>query len=235
MATAPENDEYASPPCQMHELAPSTDERQWADVRRWRKAERERLLELRRSVEPENRDRYAECIGNALDRLLGNVAGRVISGYWPIKAEPNLRRWMEGLEVRGAVCCLPVVVEPSKPLVFKQWRLGMKMIPGIWNIPTPADSPIVVPDVVLAPVLGFDEACYRLGNGGGYFDRTLAVLQPRPTVIGVGYERLRIRTIYPQPHDVAMDVVVTERSVVSRSAATGRPTPLPAVPPSGRS
>ena len=95
----------------------------------------------------------------------------------------------------------------------------MKMTPGIWNIPTPADGAIVVPDVVLAPVLGFDEACYRLGNGGGYFDRTLAVLKPRPLVIGVGYERLRIRTIYPQPHDVAMNVIVTE----GRQASTDQP------------
>ena len=210
MAAQSENDEYASPPCQMHELAPLTDERQWADVRRWRKAERERLLGLRRGVEPENKDRYARSIGGELDRLIGDVSGRTISGYWPIKAEPNLMFWMEGLEARGAVACLPVVVEPNTPLVFKQWRRGMKMVPGIWNIPTPADSPIVVPDVVLAPVLGFDEACYRLGNGGGYFDRTLAILQPRPLVVGVGYERLRIRTIYPQPHDVAMDVIVTE-------------------------
>jgi 5-formyltetrahydrofolate cyclo-ligase len=192
VAAQSDNDEYASPPCQMHELAPSTDERQWADVRRWRK-----IGTLRASVV-------------SFDRLIGDVSGRTISGYWPIKAEPNLMFWMEGLDARGAVGCLPVVIEPNTPLVFKQWRRGMKMVPGIWNIPTPADSPIVVPDVVLAPVLGFDEACYRLGNGGGYFDRTLAVLKPRPLVIGVGYERLRIRTIYPQPHDVAMDVIVTE-------------------------
>jgi 5,10-methenyltetrahydrofolate synthetase len=213
MATDPENDEYASPPCLMHELAPSTDERQWADVRRWRRAERVRLLDLRRSVEPGNKDRYAENIGRDLDRLIGNVTGRIISGYWPIKAEPNLMPWMEGLEARGAVCCLPVVTQPNTPLVFKQWRPGMKMTPGIWNIPTPAEGAVVVPDVVLAPVLGFDDACYRLGNGGGYFDRTLAILQPRPLVIGVGYERLRIRTIYPQPHDVPMNVIVTEEKL----------------------
>lgn len=211
MAAQSENDEYASPPCFMHELAPSTDARQWVDVRRWRKAERERLLGLRRSIESEDKDRYAESIGRELDRLIGNVSGRVISGYWPIKAEPNLMSWMESLEARGAVCCLPVVVEPNTALVFKPWRRGTRMTPGIWNIPTPAEGAIVVPDVVLAPVLGFDEACYRLGNGGGYFDRTLATLRPRPLVVGVGYGRLRIRTIYPQPHDVPMDVIVTEQ------------------------
>jgi 5,10-methenyltetrahydrofolate synthetase len=211
LAANSENDEYASPPCLMHELEPSTDERQWADVRRWRKAERERLLAIRRGVEPPDRDRFADNIARALDRLIAEVKGRIVSGYWPIKGEPNLMPWMEGLEARGLAGCLPVVVEPKTPLVFMQWRRGARMVPGIWNIPTPADGAIVVPDVVLAPVLGFDDACYRLGNGGGYFDRTLALLQPRPLVIGVGYERLRIRTIYPQPHDVAMDVIVTEQ------------------------
>ena len=210
------NDEYASPPCLMHELAPSTDERQWADVRRWRKAERERLLTIRRAVEPADRDRFAYDIVRALDQLIAEVGGRTVSGYWPIKGEPNLMPWMESLEARGIVCCLPVVVQPNTPLVFKQWRRGMKMIPGIWNIPIPAESAIVTPDVVLAPVLGFDEACYRLGNGGGYFDRTLAILRPHPLVIGVGYSGLAIRTIYPQPHDVAMDVIVTEQGLAKR-------------------
>jgi 5-formyltetrahydrofolate cyclo-ligase len=211
LAANSENDEYASPPCLMHELAPSTDERQWADVRRWRKAERERLLAIRRAVEPPDRDRFAESIARALDRLIAEVNGRIVSGYWPIKGEPNLMPWMEGLEARGLAGCLPVVVQPNTPLVFKQWRRGANMVPGIWNIPTPAEGAIVVPDVVLAPVLGFDDACYRLGNGGGYFDRTLALLRPRPLVVGVGYERLKISTIYPQPHDIAMDVIVTEQ------------------------
>jgi 5-formyltetrahydrofolate cyclo-ligase len=200
----------------MHELAPSTDERQWADVRRWRKAERERLLDVRRAVEPADRDRFADAIARGIDKLLAEVNGQVVSGYWPIKGEPNLMRWMEGLEARGLTCCLPVVVQPNTPLVFKEWRRGMKMIPGIWNIPMPAESAIVTPDVLLAPVLGFDDACYRLGNGGGYFDRTLATLRPHPLVIGVGYSGLAIRTIYPQPHDVPMDVIVTEQGLVKR-------------------
>jgi 5-formyltetrahydrofolate cyclo-ligase len=205
------DEEYASPPCFMHQVMPATDASQWADVRRWRKAERERLLAIRRAVEPDDRQRFSESIACELDRLIADVGGRIVSGYWPIKGEPNLMPWMESLEARGIACCLPVVVQPNTPLVFRPWRRGMQMIPGIWNIPVPAEGPSIMPDVVLAPVLGFDGACYRLGNGGGYFDRTLAVLEPRPYVIGVGYSCLEIRTIYPQPHDVAMDVVVTEQ------------------------
>ena len=211
------DEEYASPPCFMHEVAPSGDEGQWADVRRWRRAERDRLLAVRRTVEPQDRQRFSETIARELDRLLAERGGRIVSAYWPIRGEPNLMPWMESLESRDIVCCLPVVVQPNAPLVFRPWRRGMKMTPGIWNIPTPAEGPSVVPDIVLAPVLGFDGAGYRLGNGGGYFDRTLAVMNPRPYVIGVGYARLRIRTIYPQPHDIPIDVIVTEEGVTSRS------------------
>ena len=67
--------------------------------------------------------------------------------------------------------------------------------------------------MLLVPVIGFDFACYRLGNGGGYYDRSLAVMQPRPLAIGVGYELGRLETIHPQPHDIALDAIVTERGV----------------------
>jgi 5-formyltetrahydrofolate cyclo-ligase len=69
---------------------------------------------------------------------------------------------------------------------------------------------------VLAPLVGFDRQCYRLGYGGGYFDRTLAALAPRPLAIGVGFELSRIETIYPQPFDIPMNVVVTETKIRRR-------------------
>jgi 5-formyltetrahydrofolate cyclo-ligase len=84
------------------------------------------------------------------------------------------------------------------------------MVQGVWKIPVPADGPEVVPDVALAPVVGWDGAGYRLGYGGGYFDRTLAALAPSPLTIGVGLYAARVPTIFPQPHDIAMDVIVTE-------------------------
>jgi 5-formyltetrahydrofolate cyclo-ligase len=80
----------------------------------------------------------------------------------------------------------------------------------VWNIPVPKKRDAVIPDAVLAPLVGFDRQCYRLGYGGGYFDRTLASLSPRPLAIGVGFELSQIETIYPQSFDVPMDVVVTE-------------------------
>jgi 5,10-methenyltetrahydrofolate synthetase len=80
---------------------------------------------------------------------------------------------------------------------------------GVWNIPQPRDTPTVAPNTVIAPLVGYDAGCYRLGYGGGFFDRTLAAMDERPRVVGVGHPVARLRTIHPQPHDIAMDAIVT--------------------------
>jgi len=218
----PEDEEAGSPACLMHlidpvsgTLPPDGDRQQWIDVRRWRKAERERLTALRVAIPAEERRRYSRCIAERLDHVLGDISGRIVSAYWPIRGEPDLRGWMEGLADRGATCALPVVVQPRTPLVFRAWRRGELLEPGIWNIPTPLEGAAVTPDVVLAPVVGFDRACYRLGHGGGFFDRTLAILSPRPRIVGVGYARLLIPTIFSQAHDIPMDLIVTEERIVT--------------------
>ncbi|MBV8783494.1 MAG: 5-formyltetrahydrofolate cyclo-ligase, partial [Gammaproteobacteria bacterium] len=97
----------------------------------------------------------------------------------------------------------------AQPLTFREWWPGARMARGLWNIPHPAEGAEVLPTVVLAPLVGFDPACYRLGYGGGFFDRTLAALVHRPQVIGLGYPQLRIPTIYPQWHDIPMNRILT--------------------------
>jgi hypothetical protein len=84
---------------------------------------------------------------------------------------------------------------------------------GIWNIPIPDKREVVQPTALIVPLIGFDEAGYRLGYGGGYYDRTLAVMNPRPFTVGVGFELGRLRTIHPQPHDIPLDVIITEAGV----------------------
>ncbi|HEM47382.1 MAG TPA: 5-formyltetrahydrofolate cyclo-ligase [Alphaproteobacteria bacterium] len=213
--TAPDEDKdgtgrrpgYASPPCLMHEQDPawsglSPDDSPEKRVARWRKAERQRL------------------IAGRLDALIGDVAGRTVSAYWPFRGEPDLRAWMESVAERGGRCALPVVVEKGVPLVFRTWRKGEELASGVWNIPVPAGGAEVVPDVVIAPVVGFDRGAWRLGYGGGFFDRTLASLPTRPLAIGVGYAMQEVDTIYPQPHDIPMTVIATEQELIS--------------PPSGR-
>jgi len=103
-----------------------------------------------------------------------------------------------------------VVVDKKGPLEYRGWRPGEPLVDGVWNIPVPEKRDIVMPMVVLAPLVGFDRAGYRLGYGGGYFDRTLGALSPRPLAIGIGFELQQMDTIYPQPFDVPMDVIVTE-------------------------
>jgi 5,10-methenyltetrahydrofolate synthetase len=216
-------DEYASPPCLMHRVDPKSGRvastagrRQWTDVKRWRKSERERLIALRLAIPAEERRRYAERIASELDRLLDDVSNLVVTAYWPFRGEPDLLDWLDGLRARGATCALPVVIASRTPLVFRTWQRDAALTPGVWKIPVPATGEEVVPDVVIAPLVGFDPGCYRLGHGGGFFDRTLASLARRPRIVGVGYARLALRTIYPQAHDIPMDVIVTEEGTMAR-------------------
>jgi 5-formyltetrahydrofolate cyclo-ligase len=211
---------YASPPCLARETDPThldplaVDTQQASDVARWRKAARAQLLAERAALSVAVRQAAAEAIAVHLDALLSaripTIEELTISAWWPIKAELNLRHWLESLLARGARVALPVVVKPAAPLVFRLWTPETRMVKGFWKIPVPADGPEVVPNVTLAPVVGWDGAGYRLGYGGGYFDRTLAALVPRPLTIGVGLCAARVPSIFPQPHDIAMDVIVTE-------------------------
>ena len=206
--------QYASPPCFLHELQPGysasrADPVAWADVARWRKAERARLIEARLAIPAEIRAEMAVKIAEGLDAEIGNVGGKTVSLYWPFRGEPDLRPWLASIVERGGSAALPVVVEKAHPLVFRAYRPGDRLEKGVWNIPIPAEGESVIPDVVISPLVGVDPANYRLGYGGGFFDRTLAALAKKPLVIGVGYDMQRIATIYPQPHDIPMDRIVT--------------------------
>lgn len=211
---------YASPPCLAHEIDPAyfdplaVDPQQSLDVARWRKSERARLLAERAALPVATRQAAGEAIAEHLDRYLverfSSIAGMTVSAWWPIKAEFNLRLWLERLDGQAARAALPVVVEPAAPLAFRVWTPETRMERGVWNIPVPAEGEDVVPDITLSPLVGWDVAGYRLGYGGGYFDRTLAALSPRPLAIGIGLDAARIATIFPQPHDIPMAGIITE-------------------------
>jgi len=217
---------FASPPCLAHEIDPAyfdplaSDPQQSLDVARWRKAERVRLLAERSALPVATRQAAAEAIAGHLDRYLadrfGSIAGMTISAWWPIKAELNLRHWLERLAGQAACAALPVVVKPAAPLVFRMWTPETRMERGVWNIPVPAEGGEVVPDITLLPLVGWDGAGYRLGYGGGYFDRTLAAHSPRPHAIGIGLDVARIATIFPQPHDIPMAEIITETGLQER-------------------
>ena len=213
---------FASPPCMAAEVDPgyfdplAVDPEQARDVARWRTAERKRLREERRTLSSSQRTIARAAMMAGLDRLFAahfaGIGDVVVAFYWPIKDEPDLRPLMVEMQASGRSIALPLVETRAAPLVFRLWTSETRMERGHWNIPVPPrDAPEVMPDVVLAPLMGWDSEGYRLGYGGGYFDRTLAALSPRPFSIGVGLAAAKLPTIYPQPHDIPMDVILTER------------------------
>jgi 5-formyltetrahydrofolate cyclo-ligase len=185
-------------------------------IKQWRQDQRARLLAQRRTIAPADRQRAAQVIGGKLSELVAAEGCATIGLYWPIKQEINLLPWTDELAREGkVVLCLPVVVQRGEPLEYWRWRSGEPMQRGFWDIPIPATRDVVVPDLMLAPLVGFDRANYRLGYGGGYFDRTLASLPRRPIVAGVGFAFSELATIFPQPHDIPLDVVLTETTEAS--------------------
>ncbi|MBY6059588.1 5-formyltetrahydrofolate cyclo-ligase [Leisingera daeponensis] len=221
---------FSSPPCYATEITPdyfdplAVDPEQVRDVARWRKAERIRLRNARLALPVVEHKEISEALTGHLRQVLkdrfGGAQGMSFSAYWPIKGEPDLRPLMAELHDAGVTVSLPLVETRAAPLTFRRWSPETRMVRGDWNIPVPPpDSPVATPDIALAPLVGWTAERYRLGYGGGYFDRTLASLTPKPFVIGIGFESAQIATIFPQPHDITLDLVLTEAGIRSDHAA----------------
>ena len=191
-------------------------------LKQWRKAQRERLVAARLALDPDALHSYRLLMDTHLERAFPGLAHGTLAICWPFQNEYDPRFLAHRLRERGALTVLPVVVAPRQPLVFRPWKPGDELAKGVYDIPYPAAGDPVVPDYVLVPMNGFDAGGYRLGYGGGFFDRTLAHLRAsnpkRPVAIGVTYELARMETIHPQAYDIPMDYVATERGVYERVA-----------------
>jgi len=187
-------------------------------LKAWRRAERERLIAARLAVTPDVLDTWRRRIDGFLERSFPGLAGCRLAFCWPIKGEYDARHLARTLRARGALTALPVVVAPGKPLAFREWHPGIELAAGPLDIPFPVNSQELTPDAALLPMNGWDPQGFRLGYGGGFFDRTLASLAKKPLVIGVSYELARMDTIHPQSWDIPVDYLVTERGVYRRDA-----------------
>lgn len=185
----------------------------WNEIKAWRKAQRAALIARRVNVDAARRRGWNERITTLLEQGFPALGGRVVAFCWPYKGEFDARFAVRYWRDNGATAALPEVVAKAQPLRFRAWWPGAPTTPGVYDIPVPSGTDIVTPDVAVVPMNGFDGAGYRLGYGGAYFDRTLAALDPRPLAIGVSFELARLESIFPQPHDIPMDFVVTEAGI----------------------
>jgi 5-formyltetrahydrofolate cyclo-ligase len=183
------------------------------DIKAWRKSQRDELLARRVAVSDMQRRAWNVSVTRLLVAALPTLRATVVGFCWPFKGEFDARFAMRHLRKSGAIAALPVVVRRNAALEFREWWPGVPTAKGVFDLPVPEGTATTLPQVLLMPPVGFDAQGYRLGYGGGYFDRTLAAMTPQPLKIGVAFELSRIATIHPQPYDVAMDFVVTEVGV----------------------
>jgi 5,10-methenyltetrahydrofolate synthetase len=191
-----------------------------------------------------DRMQRAELLQRVMRIWLVGREDAVIGAYWPIKGEfdplPALYRWQEdailsqesegnqGLALEGRAEAatenianrsprkigLPVVNKVHKTLTFHAWYPGCPMEEDAYGIPKPKDTEIIVPTLLFVPCVGYGPGGFRLGYGGGFYDRTLATLQPKPFTVGLGYSHGWLSDLEPEPHDVALDAILNDKGVV---------------------
>lgn len=178
------------------------------DARVQRKLQRTQLIETRTALI--ERERLEAALQQRVADWLRQADVRALGFYFPIRGEPDLRSTVGQWLVTDArrVAALPVI--RGDVLEFHTWTADSPMQAGFAGIPVPAQGRVVQPECLFIPCVGFDTQRFRLGYGGGYYDRTLAALVPWPLVVGIAFEATRIDSVNPQPHDVKLDVILTD-------------------------
>jgi 5,10-methenyltetrahydrofolate synthetase len=173
------------------------------------------LAERERFADTPQRTQADVKLAARLADVLRQYSPRCVGLFWPVAAEFDARRvvahWLSGNAARRAA--LPVIVAPHAPMAYHTWTPGSPMKEGRYRIAVPAHEDSIVPDLLLAPCVGFDASRYRLGYGGGYFDRTLAAWPAHagsPVTVGIAYECSRADSLPHEAHDLPLDIVVTD-------------------------
>jgi 5-formyltetrahydrofolate cyclo-ligase len=182
------------------------------DLPRDKKNLRAVLTNKRNSIASAERASAAKGLCKSTVAFTGLDSG-TISGFYPIGSEIDARPLMTKLASSGFVTALPVIVDKEKPLIFRKWGPGEPLAKGVWDIPVPSEKSVQVsPDIVFVPLLGFDDEGYRIGYGGGFYDRTLAHLKQTKKIVAVGlaYASQHVPYIPREPHDVPLDWILTE-------------------------
>ena len=143
-----------------------------------------------------------------------------VSGFWPIRSEIDPRPLMQRLEVQGMTLCVPAILD-AQTIEFRAMSFGDALVEtGFGTMGPPADAPVVDPDIMLMPLAAFDRAGNRIGYGAGYYDRAIAALHQKnkhPLLIGVAFDAQRVDHIAHEPHDVALNYILTETGLIAAS------------------
>ena len=172
---------------------------------------RTQLLDARKTIPAAQRAAADATLDARLRTLLNTIDAGVLAFYWPMQSEfdarPAVTGWLAAGGGRHAV--LPVVMAKHQPLQFRAWTPRTVMQAAGFGTSVPSTGEWLVPTVLLIPLVGYDDAGYRLGYGGGFYDRTLAALHPQPRSIGIGYASGSLATIHPQTYDLKLDAILT--------------------------
>ncbi len=173
---------------------------------------RERIAARQALPAAAHRSASVAVMHHVTEFLLPLPAG-VLAFCMPIRAEVDCHELAVYLINRGWQAAMPTVVARAAPMVFRAWHPDAPMTVDPYGIPVPDTARSPAPSVMLLPLVAFDAAGYRLGYGGGYFDRTLAAMQSRPLTIGVGFDLCAVADIRPERHDIPLDLIVTESGI----------------------
>ncbi|MBA4254459.1 MAG: 5-formyltetrahydrofolate cyclo-ligase [Polaromonas sp.] len=185
-----------------------------------KRALRETLLARRQAMS--DREGRSELLQRVMRVWLIERPDTVIGAYWPIKGEfdplPALHRWKEDGELldepQPRRIGLPVVDKQHKTLSFHVWYPGCPMEEDAYGIPKPKDTELIVPTLLFVPCVGYAAGGYRLGYGGGFYDRTLATLQPKPFTVGLGFTDGFVDDLEPEAHDLPLDAILNDNGMV---------------------
>ncbi len=181
-----------------------------------RRAAKERRASLARQGGKDAAENLADNFFRVI-KAGGQDISRTVAGYWPMADEIDVRPLMIRLFEDGRKVALPVVVAPSEPLVFRRWQPGMALEAGGFGTRHPGpEAPEIVPGILLVPLLAFDDRGFRLGWGGGFYDRTLSRLRAAGdiTAVGIAYQGQKVDSVPHSSNDEPLDRVVTDEEIL---------------------